>query len=1021
MLATPLPDSAAPSRLLGASAAELKFRIQGGEHNGRILRITAVKCTIGSAPGCTLRLRGGDFEPLHCLILAGRNGTIIRRNSPRTYLNGGPFEDAALKLGDVLRIGSMEMAVVACPQAASALQPRSQPVSESTELGFYKQDQRRLAAELAAMGEVLRAAQEQLEQVERKSTEAITEQTRSLSQRREQQAQDLENLLRQHREERAASQSREERLQTELRQSQQRNQELESRQAQREIESQQQVEDKCQEVQTLQQAIRAELEQRDQERATSAAQRQQLEEKLAAVENDLLQSASELSSQREACTNATEQVRALDCLLQEGKQKGQERQQLEEQRQQEQLREQQEFAAARSQLEVVVATLTQQLRHREAELETAQQRGVECADTRTHSLDEALSEIRDLQSQQTRNAEEYAASRAQVEERIADLTARLIEREKELAHRDEELLELRQRAAHLSAADLMVKQLEETLANSALAQQAEREAWQQARSELEGRRSELESQQNELLIRRDELAAQCSSRLVEIGNLQSRYSELENSRNELLTSVDQASDREAAERWQAEAHHWQLQAEERASQISQLTQRSAILENEIVELKGVVLSADLEATQKQSIEDLSTQLELQRKELAEARSILEAEQSQHEQSLTEASSREEVLARKEADLREREAAWEVARGEQVVALEERSKLIASQIAHFEAEQAAHTRQQATIIHQMSFLEDRVQELTTASESRSTNSPFVIPKLDDPSLMEGVEPAEQPYIRADARQVEAAGTPVNQPQEMPTSPSAEVALPEPVSEANPIEEDSVVNRLKQAGLWKGSDSNFEEGSIAPAEDVADDVQPSPEQAVETTAVYNPPPAGNHDDEDSIEQYMSRLLNRVRGGNTPVAGSQAPVVSQPAAAKPAPAKNAEVGESPAEPKEYLPRAQAPELSERMSLMRELANSAANSALHTHDRQHQKRDTKQKSLVALISLIGAASLFIAACVTGSFLAWIGSIIFVAVCCVMCMRAITGGFRQMRLTQPQEIGESQGAADSAAASSQK
>src|SRR6476659_2164106 len=139
-----------PSRLLGASAAELKFRIQGGAHDGRILRIPGAKCTIGSARGCTLRLRGYGIEPLHCLILAGKNGTVVRRNSPRTYLNGGTFQDAVLKAGDLLRVGPVELAVVACPQAAGGPQTsstvRQQPIQESAELADLKREQLRLTA-----------------------------------------------------------------------------------------------------------------------------------------------------------------------------------------------------------------------------------------------------------------------------------------------------------------------------------------------------------------------------------------------------------------------------------------------------------------------------------------------------------------------------------------------------------------------------------------------------------------------------------------------------------------------------------------------------------------------------------------------------------------------------------------------------------------------------------------------------------------------------------------------------------
>jgi len=257
MPATPT-SPLAPSRLLGASAAELKFRIQGGEHDGRILRITGAKCTIGSARGCTLRLRGYGIEPLHCLILAGRNGTVVRRNSPRTYLNGGIFEDIALKTGDMLRVGPVELAVVACPQAIGASQSSStaqqQPLqepAEPAELAELKREQQRLTTELAAMGEELRAAREQLKQARQDAGEPPAENTRLVNQLREQYAEALQRFL----DQRAAALVREEKLQDELNRAQQHAQDHETRFAERETAWQKQLATQRQEVSSLQQAI----------------------------------------------------------------------------------------------------------------------------------------------------------------------------------------------------------------------------------------------------------------------------------------------------------------------------------------------------------------------------------------------------------------------------------------------------------------------------------------------------------------------------------------------------------------------------------------------------------------------------------------------------------------------------------------------------------------------------------------------------------------------------------------------
>ena len=89
-----------------------------------------------------------------------------------------------------------------------------------------------------------------------------------------------------------------------------------------------------------------------------------------------------------------------------------------------------------------------------------------------------------------------------------------------------------------------------------------------------------------------------------------------------------------------------------------------------------------------------------------------------------------------------------------------------------------------------------------------------------------------------------------------------------------------------------------------------------------------------------------------------------------------------------------------------MRALANTAAESAIQAYARQSQKREIKWKSLVALLSLLGPASLFVAGYNTGSTTALVGSLAFVAVCCVLAVRAISSSYRWKALTIPTENG---------------
>jgi chromosome segregation ATPase len=116
MSSVALPVSTRRNRLLGTPADSLTLRVLNKEHHGRELSLRGAKCSVGSAPGCTLRLRGAGVSPLHCLILRGPGGTIVRCRSSRTLLNGAPFDDAPLRPGDRLQIGPVELEVVACTE-----------------------------------------------------------------------------------------------------------------------------------------------------------------------------------------------------------------------------------------------------------------------------------------------------------------------------------------------------------------------------------------------------------------------------------------------------------------------------------------------------------------------------------------------------------------------------------------------------------------------------------------------------------------------------------------------------------------------------------------------------------------------------------------------------------------------------------------------------------------------------------------------------------------------------------------
>jgi len=155
----------APSR-----AGQLVLRIRGTSRDGQILRLQSAKCTIGSDRRCTLRLNAPGIRPVHCLIVRGRQTTIVRRWSPDTRLNGSEFADAQLSPGDRLGIGPIEMEVVettALPALPQSPKPKETSVSYglrniTRRLNLANQQGRRRARRLV---EELRRARQEIERL----------------------------------------------------------------------------------------------------------------------------------------------------------------------------------------------------------------------------------------------------------------------------------------------------------------------------------------------------------------------------------------------------------------------------------------------------------------------------------------------------------------------------------------------------------------------------------------------------------------------------------------------------------------------------------------------------------------------------------------------------------------------------------------------------------------------------------------------------------------------------------------
>lgn len=180
------------------------------------------------------------------------------------------------------------------------------------------------------------------------------------------------------------------------------------------------------------------------------------------------------------------------------------------------------------------------------------------------------------------------------------------------------------------------------------------------------------------------------------------------------------------------------------------------------------------------------------------------------------------------------------------------------------------------------------------------------------------------------------------------------------------------------------ANHPENTIQNATDIpAESPAENPaENSAENSAESTIDNAAEMDDADSIEEYMRKLLARMRGVPeeeiapqpvnkpieknvhsyaSPTAASTGSGRSDPSAAdQPTSNYNSRTVASgldvtePFDPEKYMPRALAPERSNSLAAMRELANSSARTAIHKSTRQRHVSSIALKSVIACVGLV-------------------------------------------------------------------
>lgn len=858
--------------LTGRPAGDLALRVCGSEYDGRIVRIRSAKCTIGSGRNCTLRLKARGIEPLHCLIVRGAQGMVVRRWARQTRLNGAAFFDSPLKVGDRLGIGALEFEVL----------PGGETSEEST---LSAPD----AARLAILNERVVALDTQLD-AQTQALQAELQRREELQRQIEAQTRELDELRRQVDEHKSARDVAEHQLAAMISVD-----ELHRREAEWSAER-----DALQ--RQLDEAQRAAanlitVEELDNQRRTWEQEKTQLEERLAHAQAAAAQAeglASQWQREAESRVAAEEVQRSAESW-----------------------------------------------RLRAEELERELQESRQASENKINELSEALQA-----AQRDRVAAEERAAQVAMQLATAPSADEVGTRETELQQRVAELQQELERCR--SEADAERARRDEEVANL-------RNEWsrheEQLRAELDAERSQFSEDvanlQNELRRKEEQLAAHdaaLASQREGEAVWEQRARAGEEQIAELQRRLDEATANYAAERHSLEEQLRQLQnalqeAEQRAAQPQYQSAEPPVSE----EAENRIKALELEAAQVRS------ELEHVRRDLEEAR----------ERHAAELAAWERTLQEKDAEL--------TAQGEQVQQL-----------------RAELEKCEAELQRERERLAEREAELTR-----------------HPATLEA-PPAEQNSYPDDI-----SSTMVVPP------PSATV----PPVDGPPADDDYtatlVVSRRPDQGLFQDSSpSGGLTGAAAvlakmgykPFPDDEDETPPmGTSQAFGSTlgaspfgspVTQSPPPASEEsDDEDSIEDYMAKLLQRVRGADT--VSSYRPAASAPTLSvtrtgpppKPTltttstssapslvsilggPTTDTSATQPKITPEEFQPRSQAPEVATRLAAMRDLANTSARSAIERYTQMQWFSMAVTKFLLAL----GATGAAIYLCVWGSARPWL------------------------------------------------
>jgi len=485
-------------------------------------------------------------------------------------------------------------------------------------------------------------------------------------------------------------------------------------------------------------------------------------------------------------------------------------------------------------------------------------------------------------------------------------------------------------------------------------------------TELEEHRRGLESQQTELAQMREQLEAQ--------------KTEFEQDRRQ--SDTRQAELEEIAERLETQHSEFEESQQQLETQQAELEKARHELETQRVELEETARQvetqrAELASQRDHAGEESQQQLETQQAELEEARHELETQRGELERTARQVEAqRAELASQRDALRRQRAKAEAQSRDQQAPATEVTDEL-AAQKGELQAERAVfelEKRQWQTEVQaQREQWEQQQRELEQRKERWAAKHQEIEVRLTDWQHALDVREAqlEEQRQALDSQQP----TWQTKPSKTATSGQTQTHQEDAVADQSaPVDLAAVLAKVDSPSLLPEEETLSEE----PSQPSTTAATPSDVQA--TTSEQDQTEMAKGDEDESIDEYMARLMQRLNIiTETEVKDDRVVRASEPTAmgrqaylgADHPFRRHAEDGDAPSDeasetsdlPKKVVKRRRtALESISSLAAMRELATASASSAIFTHARNQLRKTIRGKLLLAVASLALGVSVIVA-----------------------------------------------------------